>query len=192
MGATIFCRKFCHRDAISERPNILRHRSSVQIMANTNEPTATNARVTFCRKVIMSCCVALHFCFGITQGGWQSIYIPREGLVSFWTGYSAKSTRISSSLFKPSIHISPRVFMSLHLLLDRMYRDLHAQENGTVKKRSETITVSDENHLWETHIHSLYWLPTCSFICRVLLQWPKFCSSRWWITPPAEDITARL
>ncbi len=43
------------------------------------------------------------------------------------------------------------VFKPLHQLLDRLYRDLDAQGIGTTKKQSETVSVSEENQLWDTH-----------------------------------------
>lgn len=43
------------------------------------------------------------------------------------------------------------VFKPLHQLLDRLYRDLHAQGIGTTKRQAETISMSEENMLWETN-----------------------------------------
>ena len=44
------------------------------------------------------------------------------------------------------------VFKPLHQLLDRLYRDLHAQGIGATRRQSEFISRCDEDKLWETRV----------------------------------------
>ena len=42
------------------------------------------------------------------------------------------------------------IFKDLHAILDRRYRELHAQGVGTTKRQSEILSRSEEEQLWDT------------------------------------------
>ena len=70
------------------------------------------------------------------------------------------------------------VFKDLHSVLDRRYRNLHAQGIGTTKRKSEIITLVEEEQLWETNtLNDDTPLGLNSVRC-LLLQWFKFRFTR--------------
>lgn len=97
----------------------------------------------------MHCCASDYACLLAKHAEDGTKYTPRS-IAQMFAGLECY---INDNKEEPIrlVDLMNLIFKPLHPLLDRRYHDMYAQGIRATRRQSKTISIAEENQLWETH-----------------------------------------